>query len=543
MAHPGIPSPDWTYGALSLYVETPPSVRAAGVSCALETSGHAPEADYRAVVSRMAFVYQDLKHHDADAFRRWCGGDLALVLRNLAWLRESGVPFAVRVPCIPGVNDAPADREAFLRLAGPGTAVDFLPVPGCARIRGMTTKKRAPARVSTPSADHTARRVLLALWMGCDFGRDAIEGVRRALAARGLAWRIRFTNTEAAFRAAVRWMLRERRIEGAITCFPLPDAMAALRRAGVPAVLIDRGDAPPPQTFGRHVARVTLDVPAVARATVDHFLERAAFRSAGFVESFIYAGWSRLRGDACLAEFARRGLRRGARFRHRRSAEPDFDRLAAWIRALEKPAAVSAANDATAADVLDLCEAEGVAVPRDVAVLGMDDDPAFCLRCEPNLSSVHFDGVAAGRLAADALASMMAGGAAPPESALRYGATAVVRRASTGAVSTAGALVQKAVDFIEANALRGISLSDVVRHLGVSRALATRRFRQLRGESVLDAIAARRIAEARRLLADTDRRVDDIARACGYSGAGPLRRAFLAATGSTPGAFRAAVVR
>ena len=386
------------------------------------------------------------------------------------------------------------------------------------------------------------RRVLVALWMGCDFGRDALGGIRAALEGRGLSWRIRFTNNNNTFVSSVRWMLRQKRVDGAITCFPDPGAMAALRRAGVPAVVIDRGDAPPPQAAGRRVARVTLDVPAIARAAVGHFLEWAAFRSAGFVESRGDAGWSRLRGDACMAEFARRGLRR-ARFRHRRSAEPDFDRLAAWIRALEKPAAVFAANDATAADVLDLCEAEGIAVPRDVAVLGMDDDPAFCLRCEPHLSSVHFDGVAAGRLAADALASMMAGGPAPPEGALRYGATAIVRRASTGAVSTAGALVQKAVDFIEANALRGISLSDVVRHLGVSRALATLRFRQLRGESVLDAIAARRIAEAKRLLADTDRRVDDIARACGYSGAGPLRRAFLAATGSTPGAFRAAAFR
>ena len=103
---------------------------AGGVRSALETSGHAPEADYCAVVSRMAFVYQDLKHHDADAFRRWCGGDLALVLRNLAWLRGAGIPYVVRVPCIPGVNDAPADREALLRLVGSSPTmqgVEFLP--------------------------------------------------------------------------------------------------------------------------------------------------------------------------------------------------------------------------------------------------------------------------------------------------------------------------------------------------------------------------------------------------------------------------------
>lgn len=105
-------------------------LRAAGIPSALETSGYAPEEDYRAVVSRMDFVYEDLKHHDASAFRRWCGGDLGVVLRNLAWLRGSGVPFAVRVPCIPGVNDSPEDRAAILRLAGSSPTlrgVEFLP--------------------------------------------------------------------------------------------------------------------------------------------------------------------------------------------------------------------------------------------------------------------------------------------------------------------------------------------------------------------------------------------------------------------------------
>jgi pyruvate formate lyase activating enzyme len=102
-------------------------LKAHGIHLALETSGHAPEETYHAVVSRMDFIYQDLKHHAPEAFRRWCGGDLSLVLRNYAWLRESGKPFVVRVPCIGDVNDTPADREALLRLAGPGATVEFLP--------------------------------------------------------------------------------------------------------------------------------------------------------------------------------------------------------------------------------------------------------------------------------------------------------------------------------------------------------------------------------------------------------------------------------
>ena len=131
-------------------------LKAAGVSSALETSGHAPEADYRAVVSRMAFVYQDLKHHDAAAFRRWCGGDLALVLRNLDWLRGSGVPFAVRVPCIPGVNDAPADREALLRLAGPGTTVEFLPYNAAAPAKYAMLGRDFPLSAREAHAPHPA---------------------------------------------------------------------------------------------------------------------------------------------------------------------------------------------------------------------------------------------------------------------------------------------------------------------------------------------------------------------------------------------------
>ena len=111
-------------------LELIPLLKAKGVSLAIETSGYAEPAVYRAVVRHLDFVYQDLKHHDSDAFRELCGGDLRLVLANLEWLRSAGIPFAVRVPCIPGANDSPKDRELLLALAGASpfmTGVEFLP--------------------------------------------------------------------------------------------------------------------------------------------------------------------------------------------------------------------------------------------------------------------------------------------------------------------------------------------------------------------------------------------------------------------------------
>ena len=107
-------------------LELIPLLKAKGVGVAMETSGHAPSADYRAVVSQMDFVYQDVKLLGAEAFRRWTGGDLALVMDNIAWLRTSGVPFVFRVPCIPGVNDSEGDRAAFCAFAA-GAKVEFLP--------------------------------------------------------------------------------------------------------------------------------------------------------------------------------------------------------------------------------------------------------------------------------------------------------------------------------------------------------------------------------------------------------------------------------
>ena len=95
-------------------------------SLAIETSGCTDPRTYQRVVSQMDFVYQDLKHHDQEAFRRWCGGALDDVLQNVAWLKTSGVRHVFRVPCIPGVNDSPADREAFRRIAGT-SPIEFLP--------------------------------------------------------------------------------------------------------------------------------------------------------------------------------------------------------------------------------------------------------------------------------------------------------------------------------------------------------------------------------------------------------------------------------
>jgi AraC-like DNA-binding protein len=121
-----------------------------------------------------------------------------------------------------------------------------------------------------------------------------------------------------------------------------------------------------------------------------------------------------------------------------------------------------------------------------------------------------------GRLAAETLDGMMRG-KATEKRILLVGVKGIVQRASTAKQSHAGRLVQKAVAYIDAHALEGIGVGDVVRHLKCSRRLADLRFRELQGRTILDAITERRLDEVRRRLAGTREKMDAIASECGYS--------------------------
>ena len=107
-------------------LELIPLLKERGIRLAIETSGCAPASDYRAVVSQLDFVYQDVKLLDAAAFGHWTGGELSVVLDNISWLRKSGVPYSFRVPLVPGVNDDAASRAAFAAFAA-GSRIEYLP--------------------------------------------------------------------------------------------------------------------------------------------------------------------------------------------------------------------------------------------------------------------------------------------------------------------------------------------------------------------------------------------------------------------------------
>jgi pyruvate formate lyase activating enzyme len=111
-----------------------PILKSYGVHLSIETSGYADGETYRSVIGEMDFVYQDVKLLDEAGFRHWTSGDLKIVLDNISWLRKSGVPFAFRVPLIPGVNDSASSREEFRAFAG-NDMIEYLPYNNAAGVK------------------------------------------------------------------------------------------------------------------------------------------------------------------------------------------------------------------------------------------------------------------------------------------------------------------------------------------------------------------------------------------------------------------------
>lgn len=83
---------------------------------AVETSGFAPEETFQEVLSLADLILLDIKLADPELHIRYTGQDNAVILKNLQILKDSGKPFIVRIPLIPGVNDSLENMEATAAL-------------------------------------------------------------------------------------------------------------------------------------------------------------------------------------------------------------------------------------------------------------------------------------------------------------------------------------------------------------------------------------------------------------------------------------------
>ena len=299
-------------------------------------------------------------------------------------------------------------------------------------------------------------------------------------------------------------------------------------------------------------ATVKTDADAIGRLAAEHLIQHrfsnfafCGYRNVGFSTRRRNAFVSFLEKNGARPFIYRPPLHHQNRFGcdfllgDRIESPPDSEDLAKWLVRLPKPVGVFCCDDLRASHLLSACRALELSVPSDIAILGVDDDPIYCMFSAPRLSSIDPGAVSIGRTAATTLADMLvdANTASNPPN-LVVPPKGVVGRASTDTYPNAPPWLADAISFIRSNAAKGISASDVFRHVGFSRTLVERAFRDNMSSPVQKQIVQARIDEAKRLLGSTSLPIKEVAALSGFSSLEYLSRAFAAATGLSPTAWR-----
>jgi len=277
-----------------------------------------------------------------------------------------------------------------------------------------------------------------------------------------------------------------------------------------------------------HIPTVLPDDAAVGRMAFEYFREKL-FRSFAFC-GHPTASWSRLRQEAFAAECRREG----GSFTFSTAADEVSPQ---WIKSLPRPCALLAANDRYAWHAIDICRANGISVPEEIAVLGVDNDVLLTEMVRPTLSSIELGAERVGFEAARMLDELMKGRSVSSRP-IEIPPNGVVTRHSTDAQCIEDEVVAEASTYIRQHASEQISVQDVLDKVAMSRRNLERRFKRVMRRSLLDEIRRVHLDRAAKLLRDTSLAIPQVAEQSGF--ASPIRfsAVFHERMGTTPTAYR-----
>jgi LacI family transcriptional regulator len=209
----------------------------------------------------------------------------------------------------------------------------------------------------------------------------------------------------------------------------------------------------------------------------------------------------------------------------------------AWLNSLEKPVGIIAVSDARARQLLQACMHAGIAVPEQVALIGIDNDPLARMLTRIPLSSVIQGAEEMGRTAAHLLHQML-NGARLAGTRILVPPAGLNVLASTRHQPFQHPQVMQARHFIRQYACQGIKTEQVADYVGVSRSTLEAHFRHELGRSVHDEILHFKLDAAKTLLTREPGQVADVAVRCGFTTVQYMHAVFKRELGCTPREFQ-----
>lgn len=309
-----------------------------------------------------------------------------------------------------------------------------------------------------------------------------------------------------------------------------------LERTKIKSVVVDTANdyAPPPRS---NISFYDASVAGAATgATGFKFLESCGkFRSYAFIANKEPTSWSRNRMNGFISEATKDGVEPAIFSEFGQNRRQQMKR---FLISLQKPAAVMAANDWTALETRNCCRRTGIDIPGQICLLGVDDNEFICTHATPTLSSIHINHEKIGIELAKMLHKMLGRKWKPSNVLIPEMESSVTERESTKPPIPAAHLIHKGLDYIKAHANEPITVSDVVKHLGVSRRLAELRFAELHGNTIADTIRNHRLEQSRNMLENSSLNIGNIAKSCGFPSRRSAEILFKAQFGLTMGEYR-----
>jgi LacI family transcriptional regulator len=363
------------------------------------------------------------------------------------------------------------------------------------------------------------------------YGRGLLRGIRRYMAEHG-PWSV-YVESRGLDRRPPPWLANWKG-DGIITRTFSQEAADVISQLSVPTIELRA------TKLDHDFPFVGIDNRALGQIVADHLLERG-FRHFGCykltTESFFeeravnFVASTEAAGFDC-AVYGAEG--QGAT---PEKWEEQQRRLCEWLASLPKPVGILACNDQLGFWLLDACTRAGLAVPDEVAVIGVENDESLCGMSTPPMSSVRIDGERVGYEAARLLDQMMQGGDKPsPETLFPF--DGIVTRKSSDVICVDDEVVAKAIQFIRDNAYEDLRVEQVAKEIYVSRSVLERRMRAAIGRSPKSEIIRARLQLVQDYLIDTDLPLSDIAERVNFQHPQYMSELFKKKIGQTPGAYR-----
>ncbi len=296
-----------------------------------------------------------------------------------------------------------------------------------------------------------------------------------------------------------------------------------------------------------------LDCPSVVqvgrergRVAAEHFISRG-FKNLAYLRS---EAWDRPQAQWPCESFLAHARQMGARadvisVQNLKNTLKwsQFDALVARFRdeisRIELPLGIFTYHDVMGVRICHFCEAIGLRVPEQVAVLGAGNNQLKCDCSSVPLSSVDPDSFGQGRAASELLDKLMDGQPASNDT-IMIPPKAVAVRQSTDVLAMPDVDSARALRYIWAHCFQHLTVRDVAEAISISRRKLERCFRAHLGRSVNDEFTRKRIERCCELLATTRKPISVIADEVGFRTGPYLFRLFHKVIGTTPRRYRLA---